>query len=1218
MMKNKRMLALLLALVLTLSALPTAWAAETTDPTATDPTVETTEPTQETAVPTEAVMDAPDAQSEGQRTEPEVSHVGRTGKVENGDMLYTKPDVASESYKVWGIFGLFSYPIAVEEHFVLDGTEWYRFSNNGILNETTKGKYPYVKAADVTLDVEPEETTEPTEESTEATSPSEPSAPTEGDGEFADSGVTFEGSTEKADVAVYASEDAFPEGTVMSVRETVVDESVAETAVANLEIESTDLEVLGMYAVDISFSLGSVEQQPSEPVTLRLELPSEDIPDNANMVTVVHMSANGAEVVGYQYLKTGADTQHVSVQVDGFSSYAAVYVNGKYNAQKMSSALSGNSRYSIVPFAVDLFNYDPVTINKSLNDVTDNGKGFLFVGYSEVTGVSSGSGINNSAATHAKQGILQNSLVNGLPVFNYLTGTNAGVNTGKVLFSDSEYPSSKTTYNDIPFEFVYDNQTGYYEYKSSANHAQLNSEGTKIELYADTLSTHNSYADTLDLSTAHDANDFTGPTAAVSSYKATARNNNPSSTDRLDPFVVFTVNKVAASAVGQIYVKAKVPEDIGANTFQLFFDTSEAPGMAEEKSFKKTYTASGDWIEFVIDTSECAKWTGTITNIRIDLFDENLDAPSDYLNLTSKSYPIEIAQISLINKNIDTTTTRGGFYPFSEVQDSYPGNNTAFDLTVWENLIQQSSIVTARASRSIFNDSPASNIDLYAELAYGMVMEFDFYLPVDRTGKDLTYYFNGDDDLWVFVDDQLVLDIGGGHGAVTGSVNFSTGARYVQNAAKVTGYNSGGDGTYAPVNDTISGELMSAGRHTMKIFYLERGGSVSNCYMKFNLPQTPEGDVVVQKTVNGVDASVLENETFTFKIETKYRGTGGDADSTVKAPYSYTINGTETSRKTDNDGCFTLKAGEYAIFEIPELYDVTITETEYSIKGFEHTSTTVNSKVDYSDTQRTTDGGQCTFNFVNTYDEIEVIYTYIAVNPTDDTLSDQMKGKVKLTGDAENTYTYTSVTETIGSRTGDPKGSTAQGTQAVKFVGWYSDPECTQVVTSNEANVNGAVIDPVKVNGLYTNDTFYAKFVYMYGDLKITKTGIDELDNHAANGDNKQEQQSTIYNISGTSNSGVAIDMDVVIVGNDSVTIEHLPVGNYTVMEKTDWSWRYELANVDQNQNPRTVTVEDSKETPTTFQNERKQQYWLSGDNYWKNFFNGETPNPAPTASPTT
>ncbi|MBQ7138179.1 MAG: Cna B-type domain-containing protein, partial [Clostridia bacterium] len=131
---------------------------------------------------------------------------------------------------------------------------------------------------------------------------------------------------------------------------------------------------------------------------------------------------------------------------------------------------------------------------------------------------------------------------------------------------------------------------------------------------------------------------------------------------------------------------------------------------------------------------------------------------------------------------------------------------------------------------------------------FGLNAEVDFWLPdnsgivkdgkpvsnqvtnADGTTSDMIFNFNGDDDMWVLIDDEVVLDIGGVHAPIEGSINFSTGlveTFYYSNGSKVV-YSS-------------KTNKFTAGDHTLKIYYLERGGDLSNCKIEFNL--LPEYEV---------------------------------------------------------------------------------------------------------------------------------------------------------------------------------------------------------------------------------------------------------------------------------------------------------------------------------------------------------------------------------------
>ena len=184
------------------------------------------------------------------------------------------------------------------------------------------------------------------------------------------------------------------------------------------------------------------------------------------------------------------------------------------------------------------------------------------------------------------------------------------------------------------------------------------------------------------------------------------------------------------------------------------------------------------------------------------------------------------------NNNVKDTDGKNGFFPFNKTSDSM--------------------------SKSL-------------NYVFGVKMELNFNMTSNGKikGEDIKFEFTGDDDLWVFVDGYLVLDIGGAHIPCHGSINFATKKATVDVVKKQVSfqdtYRDGEYGTWDS-NKTYSfgknnatddngkklAELLSdtTRNHTLTIFYMERGKGNSNLKIKFNLPQ-----ISTLSVGNEVDAS---------------------------------------------------------------------------------------------------------------------------------------------------------------------------------------------------------------------------------------------------------------------------------------------------------------------------------------------------------------------------
>lgn len=173
-------------------------------------------------------------------------------------------------------------------------------------------------------------------------------------------------------------------------------------------------------------------------------------------------------------------------------------------------------------------------------------------------------------------------------------------------------------------------------------------------------------------------------------------------------------------------------------------------------------------------------------------------------------------------------------------------------------------------------------------------------------------------------------------------------------------------------------------------------------------------------------------------------------------------------------------------------------------------------------------------------------------------------------------------------RTGTPKGSVPTAAPGFRFVGWFTDEPCDLHVE----NVITGAVDPTTnkmtpqkrpSDNLHFAATYYAKFEYDVADLKITKVGCSAED----------QDQAFIFTITGPDD----YSNQVVIKGNDSVTIKGLKIGTYTVTEESGWSWRYRCAD-------QTVKLQPGVTNNVTMTNSRGSDKWLDDNASVDNRFN--------------
>ncbi len=699
--------------------------------------------------------------------------------------------------------------------------------------------------------------------------------------------------------------------------------------------EST--EILGLISTDITFINEDWEAvQPAEgkSVSLDFSIPNEDIPEGANKIVIVHICGDGtAEIVGEKYLDTDANVQSVLVRATGFSTYVTAMVSEKYQATLLRDALKDHPRYTVKSLyevagvKVNLFDYDPTLFNQG-KTVDDS---FVFVGLDGWSAKVNG-GVNDSSAEYANQGILKEELTKaGIPVMAF-----GGKTTGGHLFDpyDMTGRTGRAAYPDVDFEFVYDKETRNYIYSSAHNHAQLADDNTKVELYTDTLAVINNANPVIALlkgdSSVNGAQDCE---LTFGNGQVTGKITN-SNGGRADPYFNLNFEDFTANKKDKVVVRIKFNFNADGKQYWMYFNRNRngsVEGAHDTRALIGTYTNGKNvngWYEYevVLDASENGLWTDMIANFRVDPIDES----HGYVIGTDDQFVLE--SVSVI-RGVETTLNsnlNAGFYPFSKIQDSYAGQGNQVGIDEWGTKITNAQGTDyQQGSRAIYNGTSTNkNID---HLYLGISAYLPFYIPESKQidNKDIIYTFNGDDDLWVFIDGKLVLDIGGGHGMIKGTINFTTGEVEVSNAITVTGLTTGDYENPSPKTKTFTFE---PGDHVMQFFYMERAGSISNCFMKFNFPLVPVSSLTVGKQVEKTSESELylpdENEEFIFDIvatNPTHEEQSVDVDQWI-----YTIWGAgEEGLKTYSpvNGQIKLKRGQTARFEdVDEHTVVQVTE----------------------------------------------------------------------------------------------------------------------------------------------------------------------------------------------------------------------------------------------------------------------------------------------------
>ncbi len=341
-------------------------------------------------------------------------------------------------------------------------------------------------------------------------------------------------------------------------------------------------------------------------------------------------------------------------------------------------------------------------------------------------------------------------------------------------------------------------------------------------------------------------------------------------------------------------------------------------------------------------------------------------------------------ELGTTNESNKYTLQHGQFLPYNDIgqwkQD--PDGNDYFALNPYSSntneMDMHSSTTTAvplspldpRKGEKMYNIPYKRNgeIPQYADHFFGVEMSAKFMQTtsgLDAWGHDLIFEFSGDDDFWLYIDDKLVLDLGGIHSALDGKINFRTGEVVIKNQKRnlrelykeayldehpewaddeetgqenpnVTAWLDGIFKESPTLKDSEGNPIKTVFKdysgHTMRMFYMERGAGASNLHMRFNLAAYKDGEVLLEKQVSGVE-SINPNTEFPFQIfywnedlnryQTANRSNSVKDNTTgddIRYQSEYSVGG-----KTYDD-VFFLKAGQTAAIALPS------EDTKYYIK----------------------------------------------------------------------------------------------------------------------------------------------------------------------------------------------------------------------------------------------------------------------------------------------